>query len=454
MADYSASQKSPGQKVGLKFGFRGMRYMNINDLFEKRNDYYIRSSGVYMAALASLVVGLILLGVGFTVIPAPEAVWGAYLFNLFFFFCLGLGGMVMSAIQDCVSAVWARPIKRIWEGFGVFIPVATVMFILFLVAIKFHLLGADKVYKWIVDPEMLHHFWGKKFWLVEDFLLVRGLFILSLLTLVSMWQLKQSVARDMLFVKGDKEAALKLGKENKVKLNFWSGGLLVIYGVCLTFFGMDMIMSLSPLWFSTLFGGWQFAIMMQTLFATTLLVMFALKGTAIGEFIFRQQFHDVGKLLFGFTVFFGYTTFAHILTYWYGNMPEETEYYIHRLHFPWQYFLWFVFFAGFVFPMYSLVFKGAKWNWWAAIPIATIVLVAQWCTNLVLVMPEVVPTLSNAPAVTEIYSKLPIAELGGFLFFLGLFFTTFLTFARKVPMVGLADPLLPDGVELSHHHHG
>ena len=419
--------------------------MNLNELFDNRDQYYLKApSGVAMAFLACIVGGLVLMGVGFATLDG-KSVWGAYLFNLFFFFCLGLGGMAMSAMQDVVSAVWARPIKRIWEAFGVFIPVATVMFFIFLIAVKLDIAGAGAVYRWIEDPEVVHHFWGKNIWLSENFFLVRCVLILSIVCMVAYWQLKMSMGRDMKFMAGDRDGALAFGKEAKVKLNFWSGGILIVYGLSLTFFGMDVIMSLSPLWFSTLFGGWQFAIMMQTLFATTLVVMFTLKGSKIGEFFFRQQFHDCGKLLFGFTVFFGYTTFAHILTYWYGNMPEETEYYIHRLHGPWLYLLWFVFFAAFVVPMYSLVFKASKWTLWLTVPIALLVLTAQWSTNLILVMPEV-----SSPE----GGYFPVAELGAFLFFFGLFFTTFLTVGKKVPMVALADPLLPAGVELSHHHHG
>ena len=418
--------------------------MNANEVFDNRDQYYLRApTSVSMAFIGCMVIGLSLMGAGFATLDG-KIVWGAYLFNLFFFFCLGLGGLSMSAIQDVVSAVWARPIKRIWEAFGVFIPVATVMFFIFLVCVKLDVAGAGKVYKWIEDPHVVEHFWGKNMWLVEDFFLVRSVFILSLLCVVSFLQLRLSVGRDMKFMSGDRDGALVAGKEAKVKLNFWSGGILIVYGVSLTFFGMDMIMSLSPLWFSTLFGGWQFAIMMQTLFATTLVVMFSLKGTKIGEFIYRQQFHDCGKLLFGFSVFFGYTTFAHVLTYWYANMPEETEYYIHRLHGPWLYLLWFVFFAAFVLPLYSLIFKSAKWLAWSAIPIALTVLCAQWVTNLVLVMPEVSDRAGP---------YIPLAEIGGFLFFFGLFFTTFLTFGKKFPMVGLADPRLPAGVELSKHHH-
>ena len=197
---------------------------------------------------------------------------------------------------------------------------------------------------------------------------------------VAMWQFKMSLKRDQLLLDGQDDAAHAFAQEAKTKVRFLSGPILVVYGLGLTFLGMDMIMSLSPSWFSTLWGGWQFAITMQTLMATLLLVMFAIKDTNVGKYIQRQQFHDVGKLMHGFTVFFAYLTYAHVLTYWYGNVPEETEYFIERLHEPWIYLVITIPIIGFVIPLYTLIFKAAKWTAVVAIPLALFILVAQWLT--------------------------------------------------------------------------
>ncbi len=417
--------------------------MNANDLFNRRDQFYLKGRPLVVGlVVASLLIGAGLLGFSFTKFEG-RTVWGAFLFNLYFFFCLGLGGMAMSATQDVIGAIWARPVRRIWEGFGAFLPVAAIMFLFFMVAIKFNIGDARSVYSWIKDPTIVHHFFGKNVWLSENFFYARVAFILSMMAIITSWQLRNSIRRDMLFVSGNREAAAQAGEEFRVKSNFWSGLILICYGLGITFLGMDVSMSLAPLWFSTLFGGWQFAIMLQTLFATSLLMMFALKNTPIGSVYSRQQFHDMGKLMHGFTVFFAYLTFAHILTYWYGNMPEETEYFIERLHKPWLIFVCIIPIIAFVIPLYSLIFKAAKWTSYVTIPLCLLILVGQWCTNLVVVMPQVTQA-------GEVY--MPLAEIGGFLFFFGLFFGTFIMFGRKVPMVALADPLLPAGMELGAHH--
>ena len=54
--------------------------------------------------------------------------------------------MAFSAIQDVIGAHWARPIRRIQEGFGVFIPVSVGLFVVFLVAVMLDIGDAGAVY--------------------------------------------------------------------------------------------------------------------------------------------------------------------------------------------------------------------------------------------------------------------------------------------------------------------
>ena len=174
--------------------------------------------------------------------------------------------------------------------------------------------------------------------------------------------------------------------------------------------------------------------------ASLLITLFVMKKTSIGEYIQRLQFHDTGKLMHGFTIFFAYLTYAHVLTYWYGNVPEETEYFIHRLHGPW---LWIVLIApifSFVVPLFTLIFKAAKWTPSITIPLSTVILIAQWFVYMLVVMPE-----------TGIdHLGLPWVEVGGFLLFLGLFLFAFTRFAGKHPMLPVADPLLAEAYAEHH----
>ena len=218
--------------------------------------------------------------------------------------------------------------------------------------------------------------------------------------------------------------------------------MLVVYALTFSLLGFDLLMSLAPTWFSTLWGGWLFAVMMQTLMATLMLFMWSFKGSAIGQVIQRQQFHDVGKLMHGFTIFFAYLTYAHILTYWYGNMPEETGYYIARLHAPWKYIVMIAPLVSFVIPLYTMIPKASKWTKMISGPIAIGILIAQWFTYMLVVMPEVVKAEDFG---------VPYIEIGLFFGLLGLFLGSVFAFGRRNPMVAVADPLLNAALAEGHH---
>ena len=417
--------------------------MNVNDVYDQRKSFFLEApASLKGAAYAAVAVGVLSLAYGFIGEGTGTRTWGAFLFNLMFFFCLGLGGMALCAMQDVVGAHWGRPMRRIQEGFGAFVPVAILLFVFYLVAVGLGIADAGKVYKWIDDPSILNHFHGKDAYLVPHWFFIRVGIVLAAILWLCMWQLKLSTKRDQMALEGDRDAAERFGREVKEKLRFWSAPILVIYGTGFTFMGMDLIMSLSPLWFSTLWGGWQFSIMMQTLMASMLITMFILKKTNVGMVLERVNFHDVGKLMHGFTVFFAYLTYAHVLTYWYGNVPEETEYFLHRMHQPWLGLVITIPIIGFIIPLYSLVFKAAKWTPAVAIPLAVLILIAQWFSNLLIVQPEVIADAS---------SWFPGLELGVFFGMFGLFVLTFLSFAKKNPMVPVADPLLKNALEAGHH---
>ncbi len=415
--------------------------MNLNDLYEQRDKYYLGLSSTgrggllffLLAGIGAFAGGLYL---------EPTRAWGAFLFNVFFFYTIALGGIAFGAMQDIVGAVWGRPIKRLHEAFSVFLLPATLLLIGFLLMIKFKLLHADQVYSWVRDPGIVEHFEGKNKWLRLDFMVIRDIAAMLVILGLARWQLKLSVDRDLALVHGQRERAAQLGLAAKQKSRFWAGPILLVYGILFSLLCFDLTMSLDPLWFSTLWGGWTFAVMMHSLMALILIMMFALKDTHLGHVFGRQQFHDIGKLMHGFTAFFAYLTYAHVLTYWYGNMPEETLFFIERLHAPWLYFVIALPFLIFVIPIFALVPKASKWTAPITVPLAGLIFVSQWLVAMIIAMP------STANAATWIF---PWVEIGLFMGILSLFLGAFYRFGRKVPMLAIADPLLADALSGGHH---
>lgn len=406
---------------------------NLEQLYQRREEFFFKSR----LWLPIVLVVIFAVGSGFFISlfsQSPERAWGSLLLNNVFFFLLAFGGIILGSIQDVCSASWGRPIKRFHEVFGVFFYISSLIFILFMVAIKYQFLEAHRVYKWIADPAMLDHFPGKNIWLQENFFIWRVCGILAVMMVAVAWIRYQNVLADRSFLKGDLAEARRLAVLARERLRFWSAPLLFLLGVLFTFLMVDITMSLAPLWFSTLWAGWLFAVLMQMLLAATLVVMFLMRGRGVGSLMMRSQFHDVGKLLHGFSAFWAYLTYAHVLTYWYGNVPEETEYFLHRLHEPWSSMMIAVGIMCFVLPLFVLIPKASKWTLGSALPLALIILAAQWLAHVIIVQPEVV-----AP---DAGFGWPVVEGACFVMFLSLFIGTIYLWGRRNMMVSLHDPLL------------
>ena len=411
--------------------------MNQQEIYDKRNDFYLIPSDK-VKKITMILIGLGVIGTiaAFTQVDAKR-VWGSLLFSFFFLYSISLGGVAFGAMQDLIGSAWGRPIKKLHEGFGAFLPICTGFFIIFLVCIQFHIAGAHTVYSWIENPGVVAGFPGKNIWLQQEFMVVRDIAALLITLYFTSWHMGLIKKRDRQFIDHGVDSAQEIGLQTKQKLRHWSAPILVIYALCYSLLGFDLLMSLNPLWFSTLWGGYNFAIMMQTLMALIMICLFLFKSSGVGSMYGRQQFHDIGKMMHGFTVFFAYLTFAHVLTYWYGNVPEETEYFLHRLHQPWLTLVLIIPFTSFVIPLYSLIPKASKWTKSIAMPLASMILVSQWFLILLFVMPEV----SHSGVFWVESLAMALAS--------GLFLWSFFNYAQKNVMVGVGDPILPEAYD--HH---
>jgi len=415
--------------------------VTLKSLYEKKEDFFFKGSmELYVVFLSLFVVGLSFFAVLF--LDDPKRAWGAILLNNLYFFLLSFGGVILGCMQDICGAKWGRSIKRFHESFGLFFYVTSLVFIFFVLAIAFDVFDAREVYVWIKDPSMLDHFPGKNVWLQEHFFMAPVVGILVVMMAVVFWIRRQMCLADKSFLAGDLERASQLSFLAGQRLRFWCAPLLFLLGVLFTFLAIDITMSLAPLWFSTLWAGWLFAVLMQILLASILVMMFVLKDSPMSALVSRCHYHDVGKLLHGFSAFWAYLTYAHVLTYWYGNVPEETEYFIHRLHEPWTSIMIAIAVMSFVIPLFVLIPKPAKWTFGITFPLSVIILFSQWLAHIIIVQPELMKASS--------FEGFPYIEVSGFITFLAAFLGFVYWWGSRHLMVSLHDPLLLSHLNESH----
>jgi hypothetical protein len=141
----------------------------------------------------------------------------------------------------------------------------------------------------------------------------------------------------------------------------WSPLATFAFALSLTFAAFDWMMSLEPAWYSTIFGVQYFAVTAVSSLATIITVTYALKNAGIlGEAVQVEHYHDLGKLMFGFLVFWAYITFSQFMLIWYASIPEETTYYHLRWSEGWQSFTLALAVGHFIFPFFFLISRNIK----------------------------------------------------------------------------------------------
>jgi hypothetical protein len=407
---------------------------------------------VRMGAAALVVVGLI--SFGFGLMTNPAWAWGAWLVATLFVLALAQGGVVFSVIMTLTWARWGRPLKRIAETFGFFLPVAYVMLLIFLV-------GGNGIYPWhegtfVVDqpialaPHSPGAWASKEIWLSLPFFIGRQIVGLGFLMALSALYIRSSLRPDLIAAKarlgdaapgwwnsiiggaGDVDAESEKSAKTQATLGVFIG---IFYALIFSMVAFDLVMSLSPWWYANMFGGWFFASSFWIALATIGITgLVARDWLGIRKLITQKTMHDLGKLCLAFCMFWAYTTFAQILPIWYANMPEETDFLLIRMNLPqWSWLARTVVILCFLTPFTVLVSRGIKKMKWPFIGILVVICVGVFLERTLLVMPSIYFE-DTFP-----WEQLLVTSLGTWLGALGAFALVVSHVLAKVPAITITD---------------
>jgi magnesium-transporting ATPase (P-type) len=115
-----------------------------------------------------------------------------------------------------------------------------------------------------------------------------------------------------------------------------SGPGLVLWGIAVTFSAVDLVMSLEPKWFSSIYG--MMIMVVYALSAMAFVIFIARKLTdrePLMQLASPQRFKDLGNFLLTFVMLWAYLSFSQFLIIWSGNMPEEISWYMARARGSW-----------------------------------------------------------------------------------------------------------------------
>ena len=330
-----------------------------------------------------LIAGVIgLIGLGAAAVLATTTEHGrqdffhSYLANFMYFLSLALGGLVFVLISHLTRAGCSVALRRIAEVVGwTVLPLSVLSLVI--------LFGMHDLYEWthadvVARDELLQH---KQAWLNPIFFIVRIMFYFAVWIAMALFFLRKSEAQD---TSGDSKLTLQMEKT--------AAPSAIVYSLTVTFAAFDLIMSLYPHWYSTIFGVYYFAGCILGFFALAPVVVALLKRRGyLTRLITTEHAHDLGKLMFGFVVFWAYIAFSQYMLIWYGNLPEETVWYQARENGIWAYISLALLFGHFLLPFLWLMSRYPKRRAATLVSGAVWLLLMHWIDIFYLVMAEARP---------------------------------------------------------------
>ena len=138
---------------------------------------------------------------------------------------------------------------------------------------------------------------------------------------------------------------------------------MILFALTITFSGIDLIMSLTPHWYSTIFGVYIFAGAVLVAYCfTSIIYLFLRRNGYLKELITVEHYHDLGKLIYGFNIFWSYIAFCQFFLIWYGNVPEETVFYAQHFVGSWSTVTYFLIIGHFLIPFIFFMSRNFKRN--------------------------------------------------------------------------------------------
>jgi hypothetical protein len=351
----------------------------------------------------------------------PKQFFFSWLVSFLFFLSLALGALFFVLIQYAAQGGWGIVLRRIGETVFATLPVMAALFLPVI-------LGLSDLYSWAVpgaaehDP-LLH--WKAPYLNVPFFLLRAALYFASW-SFIAVLYYRGSRGQD---VTGDPAVSARLRR--------LAGPAIIVLALTQTFASVDWIMSLTPHWYSTIFGVYFFAGSFVGFIALLSVVVVAMRGARLLDTVISpDHLHDIGKFLFAFTAFWAYIAFSQFFLMWYANLPEETIWYKARMEGSWMQVSLVLMAGHFVAPFFYLMGRTVKRKG------TTLAVGGAWllAMHFLDVYWQVMPTLHPEGI------RLSALDVAAFVTIAGCFVTAAAWLMRRQALIPIRDPRLEESL--------
>ncbi len=384
--------------------------------------------GLWLVAIAIGVAGVV------TSLDAePQRMWQAIWVNFLYWTAIAQAGVIFGAILVAAGGHWGKPFRRVAEATGAFLPVSLLVF-----AAMYY--GAETMFPWM-GPVEGH---VNLDWLTHDGVFLRNGVLLAVLYLASFYFMQVSLRPDARLI-----ATRQTGWRNKVltglsrgwrgdeeeaarsrRIMRWLGPALIgLWVLVFSFMPFDITMSLMPGFYSVIWGPLYFMAGLLCLLALVALLAHRYKERHNLEDVWgKWEFHDLGKLMFAFTIFWAYIWFSQFLPIWYGNLGRETIFFEQRTVNGFGPLLWAQMALVFLIPFALLLWRRPKMSSRYLSMVAVVTLVGFWLERYNLVVPST--WHGDGPP----FGWTEVAITVGFLGLFGLCYSVYASLTPKLPI--------------------
>ncbi|MFH0757166.1 MAG: hypothetical protein V2B15_07765 [Bacteroidota bacterium] len=382
----------------------------------------LKLSRIYIiATLVMIATGIVALVLAF--MGDPQRAWANYLLNNVYFVSLAVGAVLFLAIQRVTHSGWSAGFIRVPEAMGAYIPVAAVLFLGLI-------LGSKSLYHWshseaVAQDALLSH---KAVYLNMPFWTARMVVFFGLWILMT-WLLRR------ISVKEDTQGGLDLFRKGE----HYAKIFIFIVIITFSFAMIDWIMSIDAHWYSTIFAIRNFVAAFHH--GSVIITLIVLILHRRGYFPFMNKFHvgDFSRYIFMLCIIWGYFWFSEFMLIWYANIPEETAYFIPRVHGEgWRVFFFANIIINWFLPFVLLMPKATARNSTVVKMVIPFLIVGQFTDLYVQIFPGTVGE-----------QVLGFQEIGTFIGFTGLFMLVTGIALTRSNLYPVNHPYL----EESRHHH-
>lgn len=383
-------------------------------------DRFVISNKFKMLTYALMAVGVLSFALGF--IFDAERAWANYLLTNYYFVSLAIGAAFFGAIQYITQSGWSAMFKRVPEAMVAYLPFAAVFFLLMY-------FGMHSIFEW-THQEVVQHdhlLQYKSPYLNETFFFIR------VVVFFGAWIIMSTVLRKF-SLKEDEVGGMQYFEKSEL----YSKVFIFIIAFSFSLFSVDMLMTLEPHWFSTLFAGKSFIAGFMHANSIIALIVILLSKQGYFKNLNRSHLHDFTRYIFMASIVWGYFNFAEFMLIWYGNIPEETVWFVHR----WEGAYKILFFANIILnwgiPFLVLMPRKSSRSKMIMLPVILVLIIGQYTELYYIIWPA---TVGEA--------KFGLLEIGTFLGYTGLFSWVVGTTLAKAALVPKNHPYLQESIQ--HH---